>query len=257
MLLLPFVTFLCYCHICWSLAGHRRVRGNEFKRLQICFPPPLFTWWWQLLDYSLQPLHGFSVLVPGLSLNVYQSLRAECPLCTSSLPSGIVIWPSTTTMSTGVCQVPDCVCGTCLCPSPILSALLLWYTHFHMSQCISLSDLFVCCTRNPWLNYSCPTCNHKGRDQKVFSCYHDAHVLFHQRFISKSLERTNTRGTQPPWIVIFFSPEYLEGWETEEDCYATNLFVPGLLVLCAGWFLPTSKVKAMVIRTHGRDQWCC
>lgn len=38
--------------------------------------------------YSRHPLHGFSVLVPGLSLNVYQSLRAECPLCPSVPPSG-------------------------------------------------------------------------------------------------------------------------------------------------------------------------
>lgn len=158
----------------------------------------------------------------------------NAPSAPPSLPAEIVTWPSTTTMSTRACQVPDCVCGTCLCSPPVRPALLLWYTHLYMSQCISPSDLFVCCTGNLLFNYSCPTCNYKGRDQKVFSRYHDTDVLFHQRFISKLVERTNTRGTASLGC-NFFSPEYLEGWETEEDCYATNLFAPGLPVLWLCW----------------------
>lgn len=39
---------------------------------------------------------------------------------------------------------------------------LLWCTHFQMSQCTDLSDMFVCWARNPLLNYSCLTCKLQG-----------------------------------------------------------------------------------------------
>lgn len=60
-----------------------------------------------------------------------------------------------------------------LCPTVPVSALLSCFlscspqfTHLQMFQCVGLSDVFVCCIRNPLLHYSCSTCcDFKGRHQ--------------------------------------------------------------------------------------------
>lgn len=121
-------------------------------------------------------LHCCYVPNPRLRLNVCYPTRPNFCLCPSGLPS------EGCTLILYYCCIywGPCICCTdcsfllfLLFPFPSCLHYLLRYSHLHMSQCIDLSDMFVCRVGDSLLIYSCPTCrNFKERNVEVLSCHH-------------------------------------------------------------------------------------
>lgn len=77
--------------------------------------------------------------------------------------------PSTATMLVGPTPSTRLFLGfSSLSFLPVCLSCLLSHTHFHMSQCPDISDVFLCWAWNHLLNYSCPT-SIWGRETKKSS----------------------------------------------------------------------------------------
>lgn len=117
----------------------------------------------------------------GLSLNAYWLLSLDCCFCHSGLLSGDCILTThcyyvgwghgehETVFSTPISVLSHL-------PSPPLCSPR--FAHLQMSQCVDLPDVFVYWVGNLLLNYSCPTCNFRGKDLEVFSNCHIASFTF-------------------------------------------------------------------------------
>lgn len=94
-----------------------------------------------------------------------------------------------------------------VCPS-FLFPCSLRYTHLQMFQLEDFSDVFVYWERNPLLNYSCPTCNFKGRDLEVPLCHHAVDVIPVFLYISSLLLNTSKRLSLKGVILIIVGKMY-------------------------------------------------
>ena len=133
-------------------------------------------WWWVVGHFH--PFHLFSDPVSGLSLNVCQPPRPYCCLCSSIIcPVGVAPWPFTAVMPAGAMvnarlhlQLP------CLpSPHPIFPICSDRSTFRCLNAWISQKGYVL--TGSPLLNYSCPSCNFKGRDLGILSYCQPANTI--------------------------------------------------------------------------------